>query len=240
MIYREYVRRLYPPRSADPLATVKVPCVVGSSFEDPMTSGPMTPTNAFLDHFVARKLSELTLCGAPVLDGIRRDWLNTFVLVTAFHNVADNWRPYVVNYLRRADGALAAYDAGTAALTEYVTTPPSSVSLYFRALLGFEVCISQLCQSIQFRSSASANEIYVEDSGSTEERLFLLYNDQKNMDRFLGKGKGVAAAASSIWITNAGLESPRARLTFDELVEALRAMADFATQLAATPPAADS
>jgi hypothetical protein len=211
-----------------------------TSFEVPMADGPMTPTNAFLDHFVARKLSELTLCGAPVLDGIRRDWLNTFVLVTAFHNVADDWRPYVINYLRRVDGALAAYDAGTAALTEYVTTPHSSVALYFRALLGFEVCISQLCQSFQFRSSASANEIYIEDGGSAEERLFLLYNDQKNMDRFLGKGKGVIAAASSIWITNAGLEGPKARLTFDELVETLRATADFATQLASAPRASDS
>jgi hypothetical protein len=264
------VRTLELPRIADHRATLKVPCVVGSpitcdrcgeevppdlatgrapamcphcgstSFADPLASGPMTPTNAFLDHFVARKLSELTQCGAPMLDGIRREWLNTFVLVTAFHNVADNWRPYVINYLRRADGALAAYDAGAAALTEYVTSPESSVSLYFRALLGFEVCIAQLCQSIQFQSSASANEIYIEDSGSTEERLFLLYNDQKNMDRFLGKGKGVAAAASSIWITNIGLESPRARLTFDELVATLRAMADFATQLAAAPPASDS
>jgi len=211
-----------------------------TSFEVPMADGQMTPTNAFLDHFVARKLSELTLCGAPVLDGIRRDWLNTFVLVTAFHNVADDWRPYVINYLRRADGALAAYDAGTAALTEYVTTPHGSVSLYFRALLGFEVCISQLCQSFQFRSSASANEIYIEDGGSTEERLFLLYNDQKNMDRFLGKGKEVVGAASSIWITNAGLEGPKARLTFDELVETLRATADFATQLASAPRAPDS
>ena len=163
-----------------------------------------------------------------------------FVLVTAFHNVADNWRPYVINYLRRTDGALAAYDAGTAALTEYVTRPHSSVSLYFRALLGFEVCISQLCQSFQFRSSASANDIYIEEGGSTEERLFLLYNDQKNMDRFLGKGKGVVAAASSIWITNTGLEGPKARLTFDELVETLRATADFATQLASAPRPADS
>jgi hypothetical protein len=197
-----------------------------------VTAGPMQPSNYFLDRYVAHKLSQLTECGAPELPTKRRLWLGDFISRTWFIDLPEKWRAYVFNFLRRTEGALAEYDDAREALIEYLNTSATTVSPYFRSLLAFEVCISQLYQGIELLSSATGRKnFFMRKDGSVGERLFLMYNDSKHMNERIERGDIPAEATSAVWITNAGLESSGARLTFAELHEELRGMIDLADSL---------
>jgi hypothetical protein len=59
-----------------------------------------------------------------------------------------------------------------------------------------------------------------------ETRLNSLYNTSKHMADRIRNGKIPPEATSGIWLTNTGLESKEAVLSFDELVELLSALAN--------------
>jgi len=61
----------------------------------------------------------------------------------------------------------------------------------------------------------------------------MLYVDSKHMDRMIDGGKMPTEATAAVWITNRGLESSRAALSFEELLQMLLHMTRFADALAA-------
>jgi hypothetical protein len=200
-------------------------------------------TDYFLDNFVAHKLSLLTKCGTRELT-TNANWISAFVLTRAFTApLPHKNRAYAFTFVRRAEGAFSAYRQARAALIEYVETPRGNVfSPYFRALLNFEVCIAQCCQGCELLATASGEKHprwKKKNDKSELGRLYKLYVDSKHMDEMIDGGKLPTEAAAAIWITNVGLESNRAAVTFDELFEALRHMGEIADQLSTlTPPTA--
>lgn len=64
--------------------------------------------------------------------------------------------------------------------------------------------------------------------GGVGERMNLMYNDSKHMNERIDAAEIPPEATSSLWITNSGLESFHSSVTFSELVEELRGMADLA------------
>jgi hypothetical protein len=182
----------------------------------------MRPTDYMLDNFVAHKLSLLTECGAPEL-ATNAHWVNSFILNNVLNNptFSGKNRAYAFNFVRRAEGASAAYRQARVALVEYVGTPRNVLSSYFRALLNFEVCISQCYQAYELLATASHKTVFDKNDKSKEERLGKLYVDSKHMDRMIDGGKLPTQATAALWITNHNLESSRAILSFDELVETL-------------------
>ena len=194
--------------------------------------GEMQPSRYLLDNFVAHKLSLLKECGAPELPETR-NWLNVFILNSVFKvQLEAKPRAYVFNFLRRAEGALSAYRVARVALVEYLTTPPNVLSPYFRALLNFEVCISQCYQGYELLATATRQKLFERNDGSDAERLQMLYVDSKHMDQMIDGGKIPTEATAAVWITNRGLESSRASLSFEELLQMLLKMARFAETLA--------
>lgn len=196
----------------------------------------MKPSNYLLDNFVAHKLSLLTVCGAKGLPE-KANWLNAFILNSVFRvNIPAKTRAYLLNFLRRAEGALSAYREARLALIEYVETPRNVLSPYFRALLNFEVCISQAYQGYELLATASGEKLFEKNDKSEAERLQILYVDSKHMDRMIDGGKIPDEATAAVWITNQGLESSRAVLSFDELVEMLLNMGRLADRLSTLEP----
>jgi hypothetical protein len=195
----------------------------------------MQPSNYLLDNFVAHKLSLLKECGAAELPE-RPNWLNAFILSSVFRvRLEAKTRAYVFNFLRRAEGASSAYREARAALIEYITTPPNVLSPYFRALLNFEVCISQGYQGYQgyeLLAMASGEKFFEPNDGSEAERLQILYVDSKHMDQMIDGSKIPSEATAAVRITNRGLESSRAALSFEELLEMLLNMGRLAERLA--------
>jgi hypothetical protein len=199
----------------------------------------MQPTDYFLDNFVAHKLSLLTKCGARELT-TNESWIGAFVLTRAFTApLPQKNRAYAFNFVRRAEGAFSAYRQARTALIEYLQTPRNVISPYFRALLNFEVCIAQCCQGYELLATASGErppQWKKKNDQSEAGRLYKLFIDSKHMDEMIDGGKLPTEATAAIWITNIGLESNRAVVTFEELFEALRHMGELADQLSTLTP----
>jgi hypothetical protein len=169
----------------------------------------MQPSNYLLDNFV--KLSLLTACGAREIPTYA-NWLNAFILNSVFiFRLPAKTRTYVFNFLRRAEGALSAYRETRTALIEYLETPRNVLSPYFRALLNFEVCISQCYQGYELPATASGEKFFEPNEKSEAGRLQMLYVDSKHIDRMIDGGKIPTEATAAIWITNHGLESRPSR-----------------------------
>ncbi len=179
------------------------------------------PTDYMLDHFVAHKLSQLTECGAAELPE-KSSWLNAFILNNLFMvNFPLKTRAYLFNFLRRAEGALSGYREARLALINYVNTPRSTIYPYFKALSLFEICVSQCYQGYELLATASGERFFEQGDGSAAERLQKLYVDSKHMDCMIDGEKVPLEATVPLWITNSGLESGRAALSFLELEEIL-------------------
>lgn len=203
------------------------------------TMGSMQPTNFLLDNYIAHKLSELTECGAEELTDEAK-WLNNFILKSIFQfNLQPKIKAYLFNFLRRTEGASAAYRDARRMLQEHIASPRTTVSPYFKALTHFEICVAQCYQGYELLASAMGEKLYVPGSASVDERLQIVYVDSKHMDRMIHGEKLPASATSGIWITNTGLESSRGSITFKELHDLLSQMHNLAEKLCiASPPAA--
>lgn len=188
-------------------------------------------TNYTLDNFVAHQLSLLTECGATEV-AVNANWLSTFILGSIFNfRLLPPQRAYIFNFLRRAEGAFSAYGIARASLIEYVETPSNVVSPYFKALLNFELCIAQCCQAYELLRTASGENTFEKGDCSKEERLNTLYNDSKHLDDRIDKGSIPTEATVPIWITNRGLESAGAELSFSEILEILQHVSWLAERL---------
>jgi hypothetical protein len=189
------------------------------------------PSNYMLDNFVAHKLSFLTECGAPELTN-NENWLGAFILNSVFiAHLAPNPRAYAFNFIRRAQGALSSYRLARLELMEYLQTPPNVLSPYFRALLHFEVCISQSYQALELLATASRRDVFDKKDGSKEERLYRLYIRSKHMDKMIETGQIPTEATAALWITNQGLECSNAALSFEELLSLLKWVAEMADRI---------
>jgi predicted RNA-binding Zn-ribbon protein involved in translation (DUF1610 family) len=192
------------------------------------------PSNYLLDNYIAHKLSELTQCHAPELKDDAQ-WLNNFILNSVFRvQLPPKTRAYVFNFLRRTEGASFAYRAALVEIHEYLNTPRSTISPYFRALSHIEICIAQCYQGYELLGSAFGESIYTQGDGSPEERLQIVYVDSKHMDRMIAGEKLPEKATAGVWITNTGIESARGALTFVELHGILCNMHFLAERLSGT------
>ena len=189
------------------------------------------PTNYLLNNYIAHKLSELNVCGAPELP-MEAKWLNTFILSTIFQfSITPKIRAYLLNFLRRAEGASAAYREARGLLLQHLATPSNVVSLYFRSLTQFEICISQCYQGYELLARAMGQRLYEPGDGTPEDKLQVAYVHSKHMDRMIEGDKLPNLATSGIWITNTGLESSRGLITFPELHNLLQQMHSLAEKL---------
>ena len=215
---------------------IRTPCPKCGGVQRTVTV-PMQPFDNLLDNFVAHRLSHLTKCGAPEV-AEESNWLDAFIWTTVFNTGLDaKERAYMFNFVRRAQGAYSAYGVARTALIVHIETPRNVFSPYFRALLNFEVCISQCYQSYELLMRASGVNLYDTNDDSAGERLQKLYVDSKHMDRMIDGGKLPTEATAAIWITNDGLESSNALLPFNELVEMLLDMKHLSDTLLAPPKA---
>lgn len=220
----------------DPAARPPCPRCGSTKRSYSMTAGNAQPTNYLLDHFVAHKLSELAACGAAELPEESK-WLNTFILKTIFQfSIAPKARAYLFNFLRRAEGASAAYREARRLLLEHLATPRNVVSPYFLSLTQFEICISQCYQGYELLGRAMGQQLYEPGQGTTEEKLQVVCVDSKHMDRMIDGNKLPDPATSGIWITNYGIESSRGAISFQELHDLLQGMHSLAEKLCAIEP----
>lgn len=202
-------------------------------------------SNYAKDRFFFPKLSLLTACGAPALMVTPRDsasWLASFILNSALRvQIPDPVRQLMFTYLRRVDSAVLEYGRGREALSEFLQQNKGVISQFSRCLYAFESAVSMTHQGYLLARQLIPGKplLFKKDDRSVLNRMDKVYNASKHADEFIANGNRFAPrSTSTVWITNDGLESRNASLTFAELAHAIEEISGLAAKLANLDPPA--
>jgi hypothetical protein len=194
------------------------------------------------DSFIAAKISSLTLCGAEDISGSRKYLLNAFILNTTLAaSLKNESRQLLFSFIRKTENAFNEYCFARANLIDYLKTADKTVTSYFQSLAHFENCIMHLYQASNHFSAILGKKIFEKGDGSFFERLNSIYNQVKHIEAypelrtFSGMGSFESfikyqnefasmtrqevgdLATTPTWITNDGIESKAATISFPEL-----------------------
>lgn len=176
-----------------------------------------------LNKYGAPHLSELTRCGAPFL-AEPPNYLGTFVLNSVFRfKYPDPIGRIVLIFGRRVMHAVHEYTTGRDLLAEYVQRLPQTNSHYLQALRAvthFEHCIGSTHEAIGFieRLVGITNPSAVSPKDDRANRLRLIWNRTKHFDEdILDFRIANDDICAPVWLTNEGISSTAATMTFDEL-----------------------
>jgi hypothetical protein len=184
--------------------------------------GPMQFSSNILNDNVAPKLSELTKCGAPILHKNRNHFAE-FLKHAAFGaRYKKHKHALLVVYFRRVDFACVEYRSGRTRLKFYADKLPddnSQTRFYRLALSHFESSILHLFAANRCGQAIlkSLGRDFV--ASGSELSLFALSNRIRHFDEDVFNDGKVRSSfgISPIWITDAGLESTKCKLSFEEL-----------------------
>ena len=199
-------------------------------------SGSVRPSDYTLDIFIAPELSKLTECNAPDLSDLTDQWLDNFILNNIQLNLPDKEKAYLLIFFRRVEAAFYEYNKARNALTEYITTDRNIISPYFQALNHFETLFAQLYQAYLLLKSATELKLFKKNDNSELDRVNKIYNTSKHMYERIEKGKLPEKGTCAIWITNNGIESTDAAITFVELKDILIELSKLANKISNLTP----
>jgi hypothetical protein len=222
----------------------------------------MTP--ALKDQLIAPKISTFASPRMPSIEQHRKHILRSFIMNYDLSLVISNsMRQLVFNFIRKAEATFDEYCAAAIDLRLYIETTDDALELYFSALRHLEQCLAHLNEATLslngVAAQLNAEKQWTRDDGSVLQRANNLHNYVKHFDEKLSKGpfpsemsfklfatdhdgspkfNYVASDVSNtpLWLTNDGLESRDASLTFTELADEVLAFYQQADELACMKP----
>lgn len=145
---------------------------------------------------------------------------------------------FVVAFLRRAEASFRLHKLARDATYELLGLRQPSPSHYGIALMQWEGFLTQsyqgialIVQIIQDLSRDSSYRAFRPNDGSIEQRLNLLYNSLKHVEKRIAAGQTLPGAITPVWLSSTGLECTDGVLTYDETAEVLQILADWADAL---------
>lgn len=193
-------------------------------------------SNYARDTFVAPRLSELTVVGAPDLRNKAKGWVNNFI-VTTIMKLGKEFRPrqLILHTLRKVEGAFQEYEEGREFLEGYVNNR-AEISSYFHALRHFETAALLAFHAYATIRTMISEKLFTRDDGSPLQRLNSLQNISKHANKDLNKCNFPEGLTVPIWLTNTGLEChDKTELSFSELAELMTDLAKYA-EMISNPP----
>jgi len=184
-----------------------------------------------LDKYVAPEISKFTAASIPdtsEVDDQQQHWLNNFIL----NNIASGalvspMRQQMYNFLRRSQAAFSAYALAREATLAYLTDR-RVYPRYIEAANHWESFLAFAWQAFCF--FGRGQRIWFEPRDGPElERLHDLHVRAKHADTAIEKGDYIEDSPLCVWLTNGGLSSTHAALTFGEIAEILTYMARLAS-----------
>lgn len=163
-------------------------------------------------------------------------WLANFVLNSGFrgtYNPPGN--AYAYNYLRRAVAAFSEHQEARLATLEFLSSGRQSLSRYAAAVLHWEFFLGQSWHAylllrglFGFLTQQAISMPFVRGERSVEERLSDLYNQMKHVESRIENGQMIQGTTIPVWLTNEGIRSTDAHLTYADTGEVLRDVARWA------------
>ena len=182
-----------------------------------------------IHQFISARVTEVTECNACDLSAefpTAQDWVSGFGLMVIFINQPKpELRPFALQLVRRCEMALANYGHGRAALQDLVSGNRKRWSPYYRALSYFEAAVGQLYQAYIHMHKLLGTPLFAKNDGTPLQRLNHIYNTSKHE---------MPAAEDTVWITNAGMGTKEAAISFGEMEELMRVCARIAVRLTST------
>jgi hypothetical protein len=185
-----------------------------------------------LDTLIAPELSRLTLMGAPPL-APPPDYLAAAIWnhIAGLRYKADQTALLHLSlvFLKRSLTATNDYRAGRESLIQYVAGQSRRqhvLTSYLSALSQFEQCIHSIAQCVELFNKmnelckSGEPKAYQTNDGTAVERICELNNAIKHY----GDADRARAASAPVWITNAGIKSKKKFVSFDELIENIKAL----------------
>jgi hypothetical protein len=196
----------------------------------------MAPFSAYvLDKFIAPGASVFTEADIPDLSSYHSQsthWVSSFFLnsvLRAAYKLPLN--AYVYNYLRRAEAAFREHSNARTETLLFIRSNRQSPSRYAAAIFHWEIFLGQSWHAFKLLEKAFGAVLYQEGDGSVEERLNQLYNQMKHVESRIAAGQMLPEATVPVWLTNEGLVSVDARLTYRETGDVLMDIAKWADLL---------
>lgn len=191
----------------------------------------MSLTHYSLDTFVAQEMSKLTDCAPESLVAefpSHIHWLNQFILRRIFHDhVREEYSALALFLIRRTEAALEEWELACAAAQD-AKVPYG----YFKTLRHLESCIANLWQGLALSHRSINFKLFEKGDGSVYERLNWLYNVGRHFDpQDLQSGD-----LHRLWISNDGLNTREHVVTFVELRDEIKALAEIVEMITGHSP----
>jgi len=203
------------------------------------------------DKIIAPKISKLRSPAAPDISAERKFLLNSFILNFKLSMGSSNKnRQFTFNVIRKTEDAFEEYCSAVESLKAYIADGGPKLSHYFSAVRHFEHCVAHLYQAVRCLNALSrmwsGEKQFDHGDGSVLERIQQIHTAVKHMDgRFESASVGdvnsfslfatktdgtnpVAVKNASdtanlpMWLTDEGIESAEARVTYAELADEIR------------------
>lgn len=195
-------------------------------------------SNYFLDKFIAPGVSEFTEAEIPDMsnhDPQTKVWLANYVLNSGLRgNFTSPGNAYAFNYLRRSTAAFTEHDQARQATLAFLANR-ESVSNYAAAVLHWEFFAGQAWHGLmllrgflKFQTNEDVPLPFEQGTDSVQERVNLLYNSMKHAESRIERGQILEGATTPVWLTNEGIQSTDAMLTYADTAETLRDIAEWA------------
>lgn len=199
----------------------------------------MRASSYFLDKFVAPGISGFRSAEIPNMttyDPESRFWLANFVLNSGLGgNFLPPGNAYAYNYLRRAVAAFSEHEEARQATRGFLSSDRQSLSRYAAATTHWEFFLGQSWHAylllrgfFKFLTQQDIPQVFARGQGSVEERLNDLYNSMKHVESRIENGQMIEGATVPVWLTNDGLRSTDALLSYAETGDILRDLAKWA------------
>lgn len=193
-------------------------------------------SNEIIDALIAPGASSFNHADIPDMSKWAKEsshWIANFFLDSmARKSFKPPMNAYAFNYLRRTQAAFAQHKLARESTLLFLAKGGQSPTIYCDALFHWEAFLGQAWHSYALLiNKAFSGYVYREGDGSIEERLNKLYNSMKHVESRIENKQIIEGATVPVWLTNDGICSVDASLSYDETSEVLKKLATWADAL---------
>lgn len=195
----------------------------------------VTYSTQILDTHIAPGVSSFTQAEIPDMSTWDKEsayYVANFFLDSAFTaTFAPPMNAYAYNFLRRVQYAFSEHHLARESTLRFLSTGAQSLGPYVDALFHWENFLGQCWHAYALLITAWEGKAFKKGDGSVEQRLNALYNQMKHVESRIENNQMIPGATVPVWLTNAGLQSVDAALTYAETGEVLKDLAKYANAL---------
>jgi hypothetical protein len=184
------------------------------------------------DKYFAPELSKFTAAEIPDLSNVddqQEHWLVNYLLNSALGPSLDSpSRQQIYNFLRQTQSAFSSYASARSDTLEFLESSELHIRRYVSAIGHWEDYLAHTWQAFTFFVRGQKRVLFKQGEGSELERLNSLHSRAKHAAEQIEAGKFVAESPLCVWLTNDGLRSTDAELSFEEAADALKYLARLA------------